>query len=117
MLLGYGLFTCSPGAREQYRERLAHGTLVRHVPTIVRRTPSKRRRACAWERLMAFLSRKAGRPLSGQRSGPLWRAVVVASGGRTPPGSICQLSDTEPLLLTGEVQRRSPSTGGRPSGC
>ncbi len=91
---------------EQYRERLAHGTFTVMADNLIALNDIERRRALAiWERLL-------GIPLSLQSLdeasalGQLARGqVVVEQIGPHAARVYRQLSDNEPLLLTGEVQQ------------
>src|SRR5471030_916206 len=97
---------------EQYRERLAHGTFALMGDNLRAMDAIERQRALAvWGRLL-------GIPLELQ---PLDQAHLdIATRGRLQRGQVVveqtgphaarvfrQLSDTEPLLLTGEVQQIS----------
>ncbi|UNB64686.1 ATP-binding protein [Pseudomonas syringae group genomosp. 7] len=95
---------------EQYRERLAHGTFTVMADNLLSLDDIERRRALAiWERLLGIplsLQRIEQARLDSGARGRLARGqVVVEQIGPHAARVYRQLSDKEPLLLTGEVQQ------------
>jgi two-component system sensor histidine kinase RstB len=95
---------------EQYRERLAHGTFTIMADNLVPLDGIERRRALAiWERLLGIplsLQTLEQAHLDSSALGQLARGkVVVEQIGPHAARVYRQLSDKEPLLLTGEVQQ------------
>ncbi|MGN2411961.1 ATP-binding protein [Pseudomonas syringae] len=95
---------------EQYRERLAHGTFTVMADNLISLDDIERRRALAtWERLLGIpLSLQSFEQvqLDSRALGQLARGqVVVEQIGPHAAKVYRQLSDKEPLLLSGEVQQ------------
>ncbi|RRV06911.1 HAMP domain-containing protein [Pseudomonas sp. v388] len=95
---------------EQYRERLAHGTFTVMADNLVPLNDIERKRALAvWERLLGIpltLQSVDHAQLDHSARNRLQRGqVVVEQLGPHAARVYRQLSDTEPLLLTGEVQQ------------
>ncbi|KAA8708669.1 ATP-binding protein [Pseudomonas cannabina] len=95
---------------EQYRERLAHGTFTVMADNLIALNDIERRRALAiWERLLGIplsLQSLDEAHLDSSALGQLARGqVVVEQIGPHAARVYRQLSDKEPLLLTGEVQQ------------
>ncbi|MCQ3015444.1 ATP-binding protein [Pseudomonas tremae] len=95
---------------EQYRERLAHGTFTIMADNLVSLDDIERRRALAvWERLLgiplSLQSPEQAQLDSGARARLARGQVVVEQIGPHAARVYRQLSDKEPLLLTGEVQQ------------
>ncbi|MCF5444760.1 HAMP domain-containing protein, partial [Pseudomonas syringae] len=95
---------------EQYRERLAHGTFTIMADNLLPLDGIERRRALAvWERLLGIplsLQTLEQAHLDSSALGQLARGkVVVEQIGPHAARVYRQLSDKEPLLLTGEVQQ------------
>ncbi|WP_434680298.1 HAMP domain-containing protein [Pseudomonas sp. R1-18] len=94
----------------QYRERLAHGTFTVMADNLVPLNNVERQRALAvWERLLGIplkLQSAEQAQLDGSAQSRLQRGqVVVEQFGPHAARVYRQLSDKEPLLLTGEVQQ------------
>ncbi|MFJ4145829.1 ATP-binding protein [Pseudomonas sp. NPDC089734] len=94
----------------QYRERLAHGTFTVMADNLIPLNDIERRRALAlWERLLgiplALQSVEEAHLDSSARSRLQRGQVVVEQIGPHAARVYRQLSDQEPLLLTGEVQQ------------
>ncbi|MGG5285349.1 ATP-binding protein [Pseudomonas viridiflava] len=95
---------------EQYRERLAHGTFTVMADNLIALNDVERRRALAvWERLLgiplSLQSLEQAQLDSSARSRLARGQVVVEQIGPHAAKVYRQLSDKEPLLLTGEVQQ------------
>ncbi|MEE3927813.1 ATP-binding protein [Pseudomonas viridiflava] len=95
---------------EQYRERLAHGTFTVMADNLIALNDVERRRALAvWERLLgiplSLQSLEQAQLDSSARSRLARGQVVVKQIGPHAAKVYRQLSDKEPLLLTGEVQQ------------
>ncbi|WP_122679499.1 ATP-binding protein [Pseudomonas viridiflava] len=95
---------------EQYRERLAHGTFTVMGDNLIALNDVERRRALAvWERLLgiplSLQTFEQARLDSSARSRLARGQVVVEQIGPHAAKVYRQLSDKEPLLLTGEVQQ------------
>ncbi|MBP0948112.1 ATP-binding protein [Pseudomonas alliivorans] len=95
---------------EQYRERLAHGTFTVMADNLIALNDVERRRALAvWERLLgiplSLQTFEQSRLDSSARSRLARGQVVVEQIGPHAAKVYRQLSDKEPLLLTGEVQQ------------
>ncbi|WP_122581660.1 ATP-binding protein [Pseudomonas viridiflava] len=95
---------------EQYRERLAHGTFTVMADNLIALNDVERRRALAvWERLLgiplSLQSLEQAQLDSSARSRLARGQVVVEQIGPHAAKVYRQLSDMEPLLLTGEVQQ------------
>ncbi|MBX8538357.1 HAMP domain-containing protein [Pseudomonas cichorii] len=94
----------------QYRERLAHGTFTVMADNLIPLNDIERRRALAvWERLLgiplSLQSVEQANLDSSARSRLQRGQVVVEQIGPHAARVYRQLSDNEPLLLTGEVQQ------------
>lgn len=95
---------------EQYRERLAHGTFTLMGDNLASMNGIQRQRALAiWERLLgiplSLLDAEQAGLDSGARSRLQRGQVLVEQTGPHAARVFRQLSVSEPLLLTGEVQQ------------